>query len=70
MRASGMTESLVVYVFLVLCAMVLSWILLYRSIVRRLNVRHPKKYLAMRATSGVPKNSILIGCFLCCGIFA
>ena len=58
MRASAMTESLVVYVSLVLCGMVLSWILLYRSIVRRLNVRHPKKYLAMRAISGIPKNSI------------
>jgi hypothetical protein len=53
-----MTESLVVYVSLVLCAMVLSWLLLYRSIVRRLNARHRKKYLTMRATAGVPKNSV------------
>jgi hypothetical protein len=57
-RATGMTESLVVYVSLALCGMALSWILLYRSIVRRLNVRHRKKYLAMRATAGIPKNSI------------
>ena len=55
---SEMTESLIVYVSLVLCGMALSWIVLYRSIVRRLNVRHPKKYLALRVAGGVPKNSI------------
>jgi hypothetical protein len=55
---SEMSESLIVYVSLVLCGMVLSWILLYQAIVRRLNVRHPKKYLAMRVAAGVPKNSI------------
>ena len=53
-----MTESLIVYVSLALCAMALSWILLYRAIVRRLNLRHRQKYLSMRATAGVPKNSI------------
>jgi hypothetical protein len=53
-----MSESLIVYVSLALCGVALSWFLLYRSIVRRLSVRHRKKYLAMRTTSGVPKNSI------------
>jgi hypothetical protein len=56
--SSEMTESLIAYVSLVLCGTALSWILFYRSIVRRLNMRHPKKYLAMRVAAGVPKNSI------------
>ena len=53
-----MTEAHVAYLYLVLCAMAVSWILLYRSIVRQLHLRHPKKFLAMRVTSGIPKNSV------------
>ena len=64
-----MTESLIAYISLVLCAMALSWILLYRAIVRRLNVRHPKKYSAMRGAAETQKTAS-IGCFHFCDICA
>ena len=53
-----MTESVIAYISLALCAMAVSWILLYRSISQRLNLRHRKKYSAMRGTVQHPKNSI------------
>ena len=60
---SAMSESLIVYVSLVLCGMALSWFLLYRSIVRRLSVRHRKKYLAMRTICGSSKKQHRLAVF-------
>ena len=53
-----MTESLIAHAALVLCGMALIWILLYGLIVQRLNLRHPKRYVAMRGTARLRKNSI------------
>jgi hypothetical protein len=54
----AMTESLIAHVSLALCGMALIWILLYRFIVQRLNLRHPKRYVLMRGTARLRKSSI------------
>jgi hypothetical protein len=53
-----MTESFLNYVSLALCGTAVSWVLLCRLIARRLNLRHPQTYIAMRGPARLPKNSI------------
>ena len=54
----AITEALLNYVSLALCGMAVIWVLLCRFIVRRLNLRHPATYVAMRGTPRFPKNGI------------